>query len=111
MIEIARYLKTPNAFPWFPGRCQDQQQTTIARRFRSRTKTARYGRFGLYELCRWPQWILGHLLRQEYNSRRRFRGVVAASLGDATHTVLIVLVAAIRIALDIGNGGDEARTC
>ena len=45
-----------------------------------------------------------------YRSGRQFRGVVAASLGYATHAVLFVLVAAIRIALDNDNGGDEART-
>ena len=38
------------------------------------------------------------------------RSVIADSLGNATHAVLIVLVDAIWIALDNGNGGDEART-
>ena len=71
---------------------------------------ARYGRFGLTELRRWPQWMLGCPPCQGFDSARRFCGVVAALLGDATHAVLIVLVAAIRIALDIGNSGDEART-
>ena len=77
----------------------------IARRFRSRAETARYGRYGLTELRRWPQWILGRPPRRGYSSERQFCGVVAASLGDATHAILIVLVAAIRIALDNGNGG------
>ena len=45
-----------------------------------------------------------------YGSGRRFCSLVAASLGDATRAVLIVLVAVIRIALDNGNGDDEART-
>ena len=54
--------------------------------------------------------MLGRPPRQWYGSGRQFRGVVAASLGDATHIVLIILVAAIRIALDNGNGGDEVRT-
>ena len=80
-------------------------RTTIARRFRSRAETARYGQYGLTELRRWPQWILGRPPRRGYSSERRFGGVVAASLGDATHAILIVLVAAIRIALDNGNGG------
>ena len=43
-----------------------------------------------------------------YDTGRQFRDVVAASQGDATHAILIVLVAAIQIALDNGNGGDEA---
>ena len=42
-------------------------------------------------------------------SGRQFHGVVAALLGDATHAVLIVLVVAIQIVLDNGNGGDETR--
>ena len=37
-----------------------------------------------------------------------FCSVVAASPGDTTHTVLMVLVATIRIALDNGNGVDES---
>ena len=52
--------------------------------------------------------MLGRPPRRGHGSGRRFRGVVAASLGDATHAILIVLVAAIQIALDNGNGGDEA---
>ena len=48
--------------------------------------------------------------RRGYGSGRRFRGVVATSLVDAMHAVLFVLVAAIRIALDNGDGGEEART-
>ena len=52
---------------------------------------------------------LGAPPRRGYGNGRRFRGVVAALLGDATHTVLFVLVAAIQIALDNGNGGDEPR--
>ena len=45
--------------------------------------------------------MLGRPLRRRYDSRRRFCGVIAASLVDATHAVLIVLVAAIRMALDM----------
>ena len=39
----------------------------------------------------------------------RFRGAVAAWSGNATHTVKIVLAAAIGIARDDSDGGDEAR--
>ena len=52
--------------------------------------------------------MLGDLPRHWYNRGRRFRGVVAAWPGDATHTVTIVLVAVIGIALDDSDGGDEA---
>ena len=52
--------------------------------------------------------MLGHLPRQGYDSGRQIRSVIAASLGDVTHAVLIILVATIRIALDNGNGGDKA---
>ena len=83
---------------------------TIARHFYSRAETARYGRFGLTELRRWPQWILERPPRRGCGRGSRFRGVVAASLVDATHAVLIVLVAAIRLALDNGNGGDWRRS-
>ena len=69
-----------------------------------------YGQFGLTELCRWPQWVLGRPPRRGYGSGRQICGVLAASLGDATRAILIVLVAAIRIALDTGNGGDKAKT-
>ena len=64
----------------------------------------------LTKLRRWPQWMLGRPPRRGYGSGGQFRGVVAALLGDATHAILIVLVAAIRIALDTGNGGDKAKT-
>ena len=49
--------------------------------------------------------------RRGYGSGRRFCGVVAASLGDTAHAVLILLVDAIWIAMGDGDGGDEARTC
>ena len=39
---------------------------------------------------------------------RQFHGAVAACLGDAMHTVVIVLVAAIKIAVD--NVDDGAKT-
>ena len=71
---------------------------------------ARYGQFGLTKLRRWPQWMLERPPRQGYDIGRQICSIIAASLGDATHAVLIVLVPAIRIALDNGNGGDEART-
>ena len=74
------------------------------------TETARFGQFGLTELRCWPQWMLGPPPRRGYDSGSQFCSVVAASLGNATHTVLIVLVATIRIALDNGNGVDKART-
>ena len=86
-------------------------RTDTVRRFRSRAETARYGQFGSTELCCWPQWMLGRPPGRGYGSGRRFRGVVAASLRDATHAVLFVLVAANRIALGDGDGGEEARTC
>ena len=82
-------------------------RTTIARRFRSSAETARYGRFGLTDLCCWPQWMLEHPLRRGYDSGRRIRSVVAALLGDATHAALIVLVAVIKIAVGNVDGGAE----
>ena len=57
------------------------------------------------------QWMLGRPPCRGYVSGRQFCGIVAALLGNAMHTVLFVLVAAIRIALDDGDGGEEARTC
>ena len=57
------------------------------------------------------EWMLGRPPCRGYGSARRFCGVVDASLGDATHTVLFVLVTAIRIALGDSDGGDEARNC
>ena len=48
--------------------------------------------------------------RQEYARRRHFFGVVAAWLGNAMHVLLIVLVAAIMIALDDGDSGNQDRT-
>ena len=45
--------------------------------------------------------------RQGYDSRRRICSVITASLGDATHAVLIVLVAAIEIAVGNVDGGAE----
>ena len=49
--------------------------------------------------------------RHGYDRERQFRGVVAAWQGDVTHSVTIVLVTAVGIALGDGDGGDEARTC
>ena len=46
-----------------------------------------------------------------YDIRRQFLGVVATLLGNATHVVLFVLVATIRIAPGDGDGGEEARIC
>ena len=53
--------------------------------------------------------MLGYPPRQGYDSRGRFRGVVATWLGALTHGVVIVLVAAIMIAVGDGYGGDGAR--
>ena len=54
--------------------------------------------------------MLGDLPRHWYDRGRQFRGVVAAWPGDAMHAVtIIVLVAAIGIALNNSDGGDEAR--
>ena len=108
MIKVARYLKTPTLSPL--RSLFEVSRTTIARRLHSTAETAHYGRFGSTKLCRLPQWMLIRPPRRGYGSGRRFRDVVAASLGDATHAVLFVLVLAIRIALDNGNGDDEART-
>jgi len=110
MIKVARYLKTPTLSLAVARSLFEISRTTIARRFRSRTKTARYGRFSSTEIRRWPQWMFGRPPRRGYGSARQFCSVVAALLGNATHTVLFILIAAIRIALDNGNGGDEART-
>ena len=66
--------------------------------------------YKITKLRRWPQWVLRRPLSQGYDNGSRFRSVVAALLGDATLAVLTLLVAAILIALDNGNGGDEART-
>ena len=41
------------------------------------------------------------------NSGRQIHSVIAASLGDATHAVLIILVAVIEIALGNADGGAE----
>ena len=109
MIKVARYLRHHYDLTRSPGQCRDQHRTNIARCFCSRAETARYGRSALFELRRWPQWMLGRPPRRGYSSRRQFCGVAAALLGAATHTVLIILVAAVRIAQDNGNGGDEAR--
>ena len=57
----------------------------------------------------WPQWVLGHPPRQGYHSGGQFHGVVAIWLGPGMHGVVIVLVTAIAIAVDDGDGGDEAR--
>ena len=46
--------------------------------------------------------------RQGYDSGRQFCGVVATLLGASMHGVAIVHVAAITIATDTGDGGDEA---
>ena len=68
---------------------------------------ARYGRIGLTKLRRWPCLVLGRPPRQGYASGRRIHGVIAASLGDAMHAILIVLVAAIEIA--VGSADDDAE--
>ena len=75
--------QTPGVPPRSPGRCREQQQTTIAHRFRSRADTAYYGQFGSTELRRWLQWMLGR-------PRRQFWGVVAASLGALQHICLFL---------------------
>ena len=43
------------------------------------------------------------------DSRGRFHGVVATWLGASTHGATLVLVTTIVIAVDDGNGGNEAR--
>ena len=53
--------------------------------------------------------MLGHPTRRGYNSGRQICSVIAALLDAATHVVLIVLVAAIWVARDNDNGGNEAR--
>ena len=110
MIKVARHLKTPTLSLPVSRSLFKISRTNTARCFRSRAETARYGRFGSTELRHWPQWILGPSPRRGYGSGRRFRGIVAASLGEVTHAALFVLIAAIRIALDNVSGGDEART-
>ena len=111
MIKIARYLETPTLSLAVSRSLSEVSRTTIARRLHSRAETAHYGRFGSTKLCRLPQWMLIRPPRRGYGSGRRFRDVVAASLGDATHAVLFVPIAVIRITLGDGDGGKDARTC
>ena len=49
--------------------------------------------------------------RRGYDSRRRIQSVIAALLGDATHAIATVLVAAIGIAVGNVDGGVEGYTC
>ena len=108
MITVAQYFKTPTLSFGLPVDVEITELGTIARRFRSRAETAHYGRFGLTELRRWPQWMLEALpCRGCDSSERQIHSVIAALLGDAAHTILIVLVAAIEFALGNADGGAE----
>ena len=106
MIKVARYLKSRRSLSvlWSMLRSASRR-TTIARRFCSKAETARYGQIGLTELCRWPQWVLECPPCQGYDSGMRICSVIAASLGKVTHTVLIVLVTAMKIVVDSADDG------
>ena len=51
--------------------------------------------------------MLKRPLRRGCDSRRRSPSDIAASLGDATHNIATVLVAAIAIAVGDADGGAE----
>ena len=53
--------------------------------------------------------MLGHTPCQGYDSGGQFCGVVGTWLGALTHGVAIILVTAIAIAVDDGDGGSKAR--
>ena len=52
--------------------------------------------------------MLGRPPRRGYDRGRKICSVIATWLGDVV-LIILVAVAVIQIALDNGNGGDEAR--